>query len=202
VAAPLQTSLSGMHARRRQAGFTLVEMMVVLIIIAVLSAMLAPRLTRNRQAQDGREYASGVANQLQRLRMEAISSRLPMYAFVYSDHIDLRTATPGATLAAAPVAPTTSSPILRTITADPRVTILDVSNTAVATPSTVLSASVSKTVVFSTLGVGFIGPTAPSTPTPVYLYVDNANIPSAHPDRHYRIDVAGLTGFVELRNTW
>jgi prepilin-type N-terminal cleavage/methylation domain-containing protein len=201
VAAPLQTSLSGMHARRRQAGFTLVEMMVVLIIIAVLSAMLAPRLTRNRQAQDGREYASGVANQLQRLRMEAISSRLPMYAFVYSDHIDLRTATPGATPAAAPVAPTSSSAILRTITADPRVTILDVNNTA-GTPSAVLSTSVSKTLVFSTLGVGFIGPTAPSTPTPVYLYVDNANIPSAHPDRHYRIDVAGLTGFVELRNTW
>jgi hypothetical protein len=65
-----------------------------------------------------------------------------------------------------------------------------------------LTTSSGKQVVFSTLGVGFIGPTAPSTPTPVYVFVDNANLPLTSPDRRFRIDLAGLTGYVELQNTW
>jgi hypothetical protein len=161
----------------------------------------APRFTRDRFAADGREFANELTRELQRSRIEAISSRMPMYAFVYSDRVEIRSAKAGATLVAPVVAPTTSDPILRVIRPKARITTYDLTNTT-GTPSANLSSSVGKTLVFSTMGGGFIGPTAPLNPTPVYLFVDNANAPANHLERKYRIDVSALTGYVQLRNGW
>jgi hypothetical protein len=133
--------------------------------------------------------------------MEAVASRLPMYAFVYADRVEIRSAKPGATPIASVVAPTTSDPILRLIKAKPQTTIFDVTN-AIATPSATLTTTTGKQVVFDTLGAGFIGPTAPAAATPVYLYINNAAAPATSLWRRFRIDIAGLTGFVQLNNTW
>lgn len=187
--------------RRKQSGYTLVEVMVVVVIIAIVSMIAAPRFTRDRFAADGREFANELTRELQRSRIEAISSRMPMYAFVYSDRVEIRSAKAGATLVAPVVAPTTSDPILRVIRPKARITTFDLTNTTGA-PSASLSSSVGKTLVFSTMGGGFIGPTAPLNPTPVYLFVDNANAPANHLERKYRIDVSALTGYVQLRNGW
>jgi prepilin-type N-terminal cleavage/methylation domain-containing protein len=186
---------------RPDRGYTLIEVMVVVVIIAVLSAIAAPRFTRDRIAADGREFANELARELQRSRIEAIASRMPIYAFVYADRVEIRSAKPGATLVAPVVAPTTSDPILRLIRPKQRITALDLTNT-IATPSANLTTSVNKQIVFSTMGGAFIGPTAPVNPTPVYLYVDNANAPSSHPERKFRVDISAMTGYVQLRTGW
>jgi len=193
--------MHSLREHRADRGYTLVEVMVVIVIIAVVSAIAAPRFTRDRVAADGREFASELARDLQRARIEAISSRLPMYAFVYADRVELRAAKPGATLIAPLVAPTTSDPILRVIRPKQGITSLDLTNT-IGTPSANLTTSVNKQLVFSTMGGAFIGPTAPINPTPVYLYVENANAPSSHPERKFRIDVSAMTGYVQLRSSW
>jgi len=182
-------------------GYTLVEVLVVVVIIAIVSAIAAPRFTRDRFAAEGREFTNELTRELQRSRIEAISSRMPIYAFIYSDRVEIRSAKPGATLVAPVVAPTTADPILRVIRAKAGITSLDLVNT-LGTPSANLSTTTSKELVFATMGGGFIGPTAPVNPTPVYLYVINANAPAAHAERKYRIDISALTGYVQLRNGW
>jgi prepilin-type N-terminal cleavage/methylation domain-containing protein len=187
--------------RAKQHGFTIVELMVVVVIVGVLAGLAGPRFTRDRIVQDGAEFANELVRELQRTRMEAMSSRMPMYAFVFSDRVEIRTATPGATPIAAVVPPTSSSPILRKISAKARITVYDVSSST-STPSATLTTTTPKTLIFTTLGEGYIGPTKPTTPAPVYLHLDNAAAPASSLERHYRIDVAALTGFVQMVEGW
>jgi prepilin-type N-terminal cleavage/methylation domain-containing protein len=189
------------RAPRGEAGYTFVEVMVVVVIIAVLSAIAAPRFTRDRIAADGREFINELTRELQRSRIEAISTRMPIYAFIFSDRVEIRSAKPGATLVAPVVAPTTADPLLRVIRAKNRVVSYDLVN-ALGTPSANLTATTSKQLVFSTLGDAFIGPTRPVNPTPVYLYVENTAAPATHRERKFRIDVSALTGYVQTRNGW
>src|SRR5207248_2087209 len=155
------------------------------------SAIAAPRFSRDRVAQDGREFANELTRELQRSRIEAISTRLPIYAFVYSDRVEIRSAKPGASLVAPVVPPTTADPILRIIRAKSRIVTYDINN-ATGTPSAALSTTTSKQLVFSTLGDGYLGPTRPVNPTPVYLFVENGQAPANHLERKYRIDVSAL----------
>jgi prepilin-type N-terminal cleavage/methylation domain-containing protein len=56
-------------------GFTLVELMVVLVIIAVLAAIAVPALTRDTSEADFRSFVRRLAQDLHRARIEAISQR-------------------------------------------------------------------------------------------------------------------------------
>src|SRR5437867_8846528 len=176
-------------ADRSDGGYTLTELMIVVVIIAVVSAIAAPRFTRDRITQDGREFVNELTRELQRSRIEAISTRLPIYAFIYSDRVEIRSAKPGPSLVAPVVPPTTSDPILRIIRAKSRIVAYDLTN-ATSAPAAALSPTTSKALVFSTLGDGFIGPTRPVNPTPVYLFVENGQAPATHPEHYYRIDVS------------
>jgi prepilin-type N-terminal cleavage/methylation domain-containing protein len=192
---PLQDTRTKMERRARgDGGFTLTEVMVVLVILGVLSAVAAPRFTKDRFAAEGREFADILTRELQRARLEAITTRLPQYAFLFSDRIELRSARPGITPTAPLVAPTTTDPILRIVRAKPGMSLLDV------TTSTAVTTGISggKQLAFSTLGVGFIAPpaTPPTVPTAVYVHLRNTAVASNHPDYSFRIDVAPLTGYV------
>jgi prepilin-type N-terminal cleavage/methylation domain-containing protein len=190
-----------MKRRNSDAGFTVAELMTVVAIMGVTAAAAAPSLSRDNAAAGGRGFAEEVTQELQRARMEAVATRLPRYAFIYSDRVEIRAAKPGATPTAALIPPTTSDPILHLVRARVGISSFDVKGTA-GTPSSALSTTTSKQIVFGSMGAGFIAPSAPVSPTPVYLYINNDTVRDNHPERKFRVDVAPLSGQVSLRKTW
>jgi prepilin-type N-terminal cleavage/methylation domain-containing protein len=191
--------------RRRDGGFTLTELLVVVLIIGIVAAIGGPRLTRDRESIDGQQFASDVAKEFQRARMQAMSTRMPVTAAVYSDRVDFYVATAGTTLMLPVVAPTIgTSPILKTIRAKTGVSVYNGYTAASSSPSATLTSTVFAQVIFTSLGgVTFVDSTnQASSTTPVFLYIRNANVPAVSPNGKFLVVLQPLTGYVELRSTW
>jgi prepilin-type N-terminal cleavage/methylation domain-containing protein len=190
-----------MGVRRREAGFSLTELMFVVLIVGILSAVATPYVGRDRVAREGRDFVSTVARDMQRARVQAVSDRLPIRAFVFRDRVEFRSAIAGATPGAAPRAPTTTDPTFLVLQAKPGLDILDVQKDPSPAPAgQILTTATFAQVEFSAVGQAqLVGQPAL---TSAYLFVRNLNLTEGHPDRDFRIDVNALTGFVGLREGW
>jgi prepilin-type N-terminal cleavage/methylation domain-containing protein len=182
--------------RRKQAGFTLTETMVVLVIISILAALSTPLLSRDNTARKGRDWAKIVAQTLQRARFQALGDRTTMHVLFYRTHVDIyRQDTP--------------TPVLLTTTPGPAaagdktVAIWAVQKTGPVpsaaaltdptTPPTFSPSLPDNDIAFSLLG----STTDNSTWS---IYIRNELLPAGHPDASFLITVSGLTGYISSNN--
>jgi hypothetical protein len=177
------------------------ELMVVVVCIGVLSAVATPYMARDRKASLGREFAGQLVRELQRVRVQALSERLPVRAFIFRDRVELRSWVAGAHPGDPSHAPLTSDPLLRKIPAPTGVDLHDVLTTATPAPAApVLTASAGAQLDFSAQGqMQFVGK-APMSPA--FVFIQNGNVRTNHPDAYLRLDIRALTGYVALRSGW
>ncbi|HET6282927.1 MAG TPA: prepilin-type N-terminal cleavage/methylation domain-containing protein [Polyangia bacterium] len=183
---------------RNDSGFTLTELMIVVAIMGVMSAVATPLLTRDNQVDAGRAFSQSLARELQKCRSEAVSSRLGVRAFVFSDRVELRSYKAGATVGAAPVAPTVADPLLGSVQAKEGVVVLNVvASTDVAPTDEVLTTTKSAIIDFlSRGGTQLIGS---PIPTSSVVYIKNKKLPAGTEFSAFRVDVAAITAFVAVR---
>jgi len=187
--------------RESQAGFTLTELMVVVVILSLLAALSTPLFTRDNNARKGRGWAQIVAQTLQRARFQAMGDRSPVHLLFYRTHIDMYREEP-------PSPPTTTTTTLTQLSSipgpaadgDKTVAIWNVQNngtvpslqdsnlTGVSSPPT-LSAPRPNEIIFTTLG-------GVSGSSDRFIFIRNELLPPNHPDAYFRVTLRWLTGYV------
>ena len=190
-----------MVGRRREAGFSLTDLMVVLAIISVLSAVATPFVGRDRTVREGHEFSSLFARDLQRSRVQAVTDRLPVRAFVFRDRVEFRSAVPSAVPGAAPRTPTTADPVFLVLQARPGVDILDVQGAPGPPPAgQILTTATFAQIEFNVVGQAQL--VGSPVLTSAFVFIRNQNLADGHSEAEFRVDVNALTGFVALRDRW
>jgi prepilin-type N-terminal cleavage/methylation domain-containing protein len=189
-------------ARRADAGFTITELMVVVVILSLLAALSTPLFTRDNKAAKGRGWNNVVAQALQRARFQAMGDRLNIHVLLHRTQVDLYRAEP----AGAP------EPFTR-LSSTPGPLADDTDTIAIwgAVPDGGAQPTGQASPVATTVTVG--GTPVPAIAEIVFtslggtlnahswrVYIRNELLPSAHPDASFVISVGGLTGFVSTND--
>ena len=184
-------------ARKTDAGFTLTEMMVVVVILSILAALSTPLFTRDNMARKGRDWAKIVAQTLQRARFQAMGDRANIHVVLNRTRIDMyrEESTGRFTLLG-----TTNGPL-----SDPDKTVATWNAFRNRNKSTTMTSGQNTTSGWgaTTVQSPFADNDVVFTPLGGTLNSDNWDVlicneqlPLGHPDRAFVISVGGLTGFV------
>jgi prepilin-type N-terminal cleavage/methylation domain-containing protein len=185
--------------RKTDAGFTLTETMVVVVILSILAAISTPLLVRDNTARKGRTWANTLAQILQRARFQAMGDRANIHVLFHRTRIDVYrrdNPIPPATAFSYPLLSSTPGPVADDTSAT--VAIWDANTTHTAPTGRVLgnetqvpvtNAPAANEIIFTPLG-------AAHDNASWWIYIRNEILASNHPDASFMITVGGLTGHV------
>ena len=186
--------------RTSDEGFTLTELMVVVVILSLLAALSTPMFGRDNNARKGRDWAKTVAQLLQRARFQAMGDRADIHVLLYRTRVDMYRKEPSGTVPPYTMLGSVSGPA---VDADRTMAIWDArsdgttptgqSSTFAATPALPASPTAANDIVFTSLGS-----TANATSWRVYLRNELLN--STHPDASFVINIGGLTGYISTND--
>jgi prepilin-type N-terminal cleavage/methylation domain-containing protein len=178
--------------RKTNAGFTLTELMVVVVILSLLAALSTPLFTRDNNARRGRGWAQIVAQTLQRAHFQAMGDRASIHVKLYRTHITMEREDPPGTFT---LLSSIQGPVADGVTT---VAIWGASSTGdVPTNGTKLPSIPTSPpeIIFSSLG-------STNGSANWKVYVANEMLPVGHPDAGFVVEVTWLTGYVSSSQMW